>query len=138
MKKTANELLELKMRFPADSNIDGAKLEMVVEAFDDKAVRKDLEKRYVVMTWDRKSDINGVSAQEVLENRDDVLDDGEIVLVMDGDQVLLFQPHDPDQPGLVGMNSKKAKAYGNQYRDELVDQTIDTELVQEILKKAVK
>lgn len=137
MNKTKEELLQLKKDFAHIENLDGAKLEMAVANFDEKKARTKLEKKIYGETWDRKSDINGVPAEKVYEIYD-LRDTGSIFVVRDGDTVVQFQYHDPDEPGYVEMNGSRSKSLATKAANELIENRLDNELYLHILQAVSK
>lgn len=60
-------------------------------------------------TWDRKTPINGVPAEDVLRIREDIPPTGEVYLIKSGGMALYFQPHMPEAAGFQPIIKVKLK-----------------------------
>lgn len=137
MNKTAEELLRLKKEMEYVPNLDGVTLEMAVANFDADKARAEIGDVVVGEIWDRKSPINGVSAEDVMEIHE-IGETGSVFIVREGDQVIQLQPHDPDEPGFVEMNGSRSKSLAKKAAEEHIENRIDGELRKAIVREASK
>lgn len=89
--------------------------------FDEDAVVAEERKRYETKLWDKKSDINGVKAQDILLARDDIPEGGEVYLVIDkhsGD-VVYFQPFLPGDEGAKKITKSNWESASSKHLDEI-------------------
>jgi len=88
--------------------------------------------RYTIQIWDRVSPIEGVPAEHYLA-RPDVPPDGEIYLIYRDGQLLFFQPHDPEAPGLKGMQN--AMSVAQRHVERLAEADADVEITREVVEE---
>lgn len=72
---------------------------------------------YTHEIWDGKTPINGIDAKTMLDNHPEV--GGEVVLVKDGNQVVMFQGHDPAQEGFKPLTKARAAELGAELVENL-------------------
>lgn len=117
--------------------------EMIAEAasnFDEKAAFEAEKSNLEIKLWDKKSDINGVPAQDVLAHRDDVEDDDEVYLIINRqtNSVIFFQPHEPNVEGKNKIKKsnweKIAQKHMEEYAQGQVYGRFEDELVRKIKK----
>lgn len=91
-----------------------AEVEAELALINQNTILAEEESYLDVELWDKTSAINGISAEIVLDARDDIPEGGEVVLIKDNrtGAVVLFQPFDPAQSGLVAMDTTAANALG--------------------------
>jgi hypothetical protein len=77
-----------------------------LSAIDQNAVLQEQMNRIEIKVWDKKSDLNGVSASYFLNRFDVPKDaDAEIYLIYVDGQLQMFQPHNPGLPGCVKLSA---------------------------------
>lgn len=76
---------------------------------------------YTHEIWDRVSPINGVPAETMLANYPETADGRDILLVKEGDRVIMFQTHDPEQPGFQPLTEARVAELGAAYVDSLAN-----------------
>ena len=79
-------------------------------------------------TWDRTSPINGMPAADVLAKRDDIPATGEVVIVKRDGNIVMFQPHDPEQAGFAPIVD--GAATGAQMAAKAVTESVDSQTLQ--------
>lgn len=85
--------------------------------------------------WDRTSPINGVPAAQVLASRTDIPATGDVILVKQGDRVVMFQPHEPDQPGIVAIPAGQGMARGRAIADRIVSERVSARVAERVREK---
>ena len=100
-----------------------AEVETELALINQSAILAEEESYLDVELWDKTSAINGVSAETVLSARDDIPEGGEVVLIKDNrtGTVVLFQPFDPAQSGLVAMDTTTANALGSSNKSAMAE-----------------
>lgn len=106
-----------------DTVLDNADLDQTVQEHRDQLT---------VEPWDRQSPINGVPADQVLEDRDDIPDQGTPYLIRDDatGRVVVFQPHRPHAPGHEPVEDPAGE--GNAHAQELAEGRALATLVSEL------
>ena len=82
--------------------------------------------------WDRTSPINGVPAETVLAQRTDIPAEGDVILVKSGDRVVMFQPHESDQPGIVPLPTGQGHARGQAMADTTIADCASAEVARRV------
>ena len=77
--------------------------------------------------WDRIGPINGTPAPDVLAQRNDIPETGDVVLVKRDGGTVFFQPHDATQPGFVLIVD--GAAVGAAMVDEAVTDSLDSQIL---------
>lgn len=104
----------------------------IADNFDDEMVRTGLTEAYTIERWDRKSDINGVPADEVLEARDDIPEDGIVYLIKLHGRIQYFQPHAAGQEGHTVLTEENWEQLATEHRDQIVQDAIYGEFLQQV------
>lgn len=91
--------------------------------------------RFRIEIWDKKSPINGVPAEQVFSSRDDIPADGEVYLLYIDDRLVYFQPHEPDQSGLVAMKKDNVLTIADQHANRIATQFADDEVFEKVLEQ---
>jgi hypothetical protein len=76
-------------------------IEAAFESIDTDALTAAETSRWTHEIWDRTTPINGVPAADVLAKRNDIPATSDVVIVKHDGQLVMFQPHDPSQPGFA-------------------------------------
>jgi len=97
-------------------------------AIDTAALTAAEEPLWTHETWNRKTPINGVSAADVLAKRNDIPDTGKVVIVKRDGNIVMFQPHDPNQPGFAPIVD--GAATGTQMTAKAVTEAVDSQTLQ--------
>jgi hypothetical protein len=103
----------------AKTDATDADVEEALGAIDQDAIYDAEAARWDVVVWDRVSPINGHPAAHFLA-RDDVGDDGDVYLLTYDGRVMVFQPHEPDLPGIVRIPRGKGRVRGRVHADKVV------------------
>jgi len=77
--------------------------------------------------WDRTSPINGIPAVDVLDQRNDIPATGDVVIVKRDGAIVLFQPHDAEQPGFAPIVD--GAAVGAQMAAQSVTESVDSQII---------
>ena len=86
--------------------------------------------KYSYSIWDKENDINGISAQKILE---DVPENGEVYLISIDGNLTYLQKHDPTQMGLVAMTTQIATQRAQQIIKEKIQQEEYARISDEVL-----
>lgn len=108
--------------------------EAALQSVDRSAVEREVQARYRVELWDRKSPINGVPAETVLK-RPDVPPEGDIYLIYIDGALRFFQPHDPDQGGMNPIPQGQGLEVGQRHVARLVEAEVDQRVLDMALAK---
>lgn len=93
------------------------------------------KQRYRIEIWDKRSPINGVTAEQVLASRTDIPEGGEVYLLYIDGKLTYFQPHPPGEAGLRAMTRDEALRIANQHVTELATAEAEVEIANEVLEE---
>ena len=129
-REKAKRALEENFDDLTDKEVDDA----LAEIDQDKEFDEERAK-YKVEVWDRKSPINGVPAEDVLNKRNDIPKNSQVYLIKDAetDKVLMFQPHKPEVQGLQAVEDGNTE--GNNHCDKIAGSRTAQKIIQEVRKK---
>lgn len=91
--------------------------------FDDSEARETAKSSFRIEKWDKQTPINGVSAEVVLEGRDE-LQDGVVYLIYQGNSVLYIQPWAPGLEGTEWLTDENWKEYADKHLDAVVEDSV--------------
>lgn len=99
-------------------------IEAAFAAIDQAPLIAVAESRFVGFLWDRTSPLLDQPAEHWLA-RADILPDGAIYVFQDTEASgQVFQPHDPEMPGLVAMDDTRALALVEALRQNMIRHTV--------------
>lgn len=108
-----------------------AQLDAALAAVDQDALFDTHRAAWTVRVWDRRSPVNGASAEYLLA-RDDVPATGDVFLLERDGVVVGFQPHEPDQAGLVPIPAGQGAARGATQADRFAADTAAVEVIRRV------
>lgn len=118
-----------------ESSID--EIAELINAQDRESIYNTQNKRYRYEIWDKKSNINGVSAKDVIKSRNYTI--GQAYLVYIDDALVYFQDHNPNESGYVKMTKAEADEIAKEFIDKKVNENVDNiitdKVIQTILSK---
>lgn len=118
-----------------ESSID--EISELINAQDRKPIYETQNKRYRYEIWDKKSNINGVSAKDVIKSRNYTI--GQAYLVYIDDALVYFQDHNPNESGYIKMTKAEADKIAKEFIDKKVNENVDNiitdKVIQTILSK---
>ena len=112
-----------------------AEVETALATVNQEAMFNTERSRYTIAVWDKVSPINGVSAEQVLQGRNDIC--GEVYLVYVDGNLLFFQPHNPAHAGFVGMDAQQVLVVANSHADQLAWGNADAKIFDAFLEKVL-
>lgn len=115
-------------------NLDSAAVEAELATVDIDALYDEERAAWETEVWDRTSPINGVPAEHFLA-RDDVKDTGDIYLLKQNGQVVVFQPHEPEKEGLVAIPKGQGGTRGAAHADTIAGQAVRARVMREVADK---
>lgn len=130
-----NNILQYLQEKGVTSSLEEVK-ELVAKEDREKIVNTQNE-RFKYEIWDKKSSINGISAKDIIKNRDYTI--GQAYLIYIDDALVYFQDHNPEKSGYVKMTKseaeKLAQDFINKKAEEYTDNIIIDKVIQTILSK---
>jgi hypothetical protein len=115
----------VKMSHPDSTDEE---IQAAFESIDTDALTAAETSRWAHEVWDRTTPINGVPAADLLAKRNDIPATGEVVLVKNDGKIVMFQPHDPTQPGFAPIVN--GAATGAQMAAKAVTESVDSQILQ--------
>lgn len=110
-----------------------AELDAALASIDQDALYDQERAGWTAEVWDRQSPINGVPAQHFLD-RGDVPAEGDVYLVKQNGQVVMFQPHEPHVGGIVPVPVGKGLERGNLDADQIAADRTASEVARRVVE----
>lgn len=133
-KEALSEQLTTDTTIPGEVTV--AEVETAIAEVDVAQAYADESAAWEVEVWDRTSPINGVPAEDVLARRDDIPEKGDVVLIRNAEgDVVMFQPHDPEQEGFVAIPKGKGEARGGEMAEEIVTSRVAEHVREHVANK---
>lgn len=118
-----------------ESSID--EIAELINSQDRDSIYNTQNKRFRYEIWDKKSNINGVSAKDIIKSRNYTI--GQAYLVYIDDSLVYFQDHNPNESGYVKMTKTEANDIAKEFIDKKVNENVDNiitdKVIQTILSK---
>ncbi|MFR3182218.1 MAG: hypothetical protein ACLTPN_01165 [Clostridia bacterium] len=112
-------------------------IENIINNSNREEIKETQSKRFKYEIWDKKSDINGVSAKDIIDSRNYTI--GQAYLIYIDDVLVYFQDHNPNETGYVKMTKLQAeelaKKIVNEKIEEYTDEIIASNVISTILSK---
>lgn len=108
-----------------------AELDAALAGVDQDAVFDTERAPWTVRVWDRRSPVNGASADYLL-SRGDVPPTGDVYLLERGGTVVGFQPHEPDRAGVVAIPAGQGPARGAAHADRIAADNAAAEVLRRV------
>jgi hypothetical protein len=106
-------------------------IQAAFESIDSDSLMGSESNRWTFKIWDRTTSINGVPAADVISKRDDIHETGDIVLISVDGNIVMFQPHDPNQPGFAPIVD--GITTGRQMVIKAVKESVDSQILQLVI-----
>lgn len=89
--------------------------------------------RFRYEIWDKKSPINGVSAESIIKSRNYKIVGAYLIYV--DEKLIYFQDHKPNEEGYVSMTKKEANNIAQNFIDKKVQENVDNFIIDYVFKK---
>lgn len=127
----------LKYMQDKNKSVSIQEIEDIINSLNIEDIKKTQSERFKYEIWDKKSDINGVSAEDIIKNRNYTI--GQAYLIYIDNVLVYFQDHNPNETGYIKMTKTQAeefaKSFINEKIEEYVDSIITNNIISTILSK---
>lgn len=127
----------LKYMQDKNKSVSIQEIEDIINSLNIEDIKKTQSERFKYEIWDKKSDINGVSAEDIIKNRNYTI--GQAYLIYIDNVLVYFQDHNPNETGYIKMTKTQAeefaKSFVNKKIEEYVDSIITNNIISTILSK---
>lgn len=123
-------LLEYLKRKGVNSSI--VEIEQLINKEDRKSIEEIQNKRIRYEIWDKKSNINGVGAKEIINSRKYPI--GQAYLIYIDDALVYFQDHDPNKLGYEKMTKSQAEKTAKEFVQYKIEEYVDNIIVDRVLQ----
>lgn len=89
-------------------------------------------KRFRYEIWDKKSDINGISANDIIKSRNYTI--GQAYLIYIDDNLVYFQDHQPNKSGYEKMTKSQAEKAAQDIISLKVEENTDNIIIDKVIK----
>lgn len=114
-----------------NSTID--EINALIKEYDRDSAAKNERKRFKYEIWDKKSPINGVSADTIIKSRGYKISNAYLIFV--DDVLIYFQDHNPNMPGYEAMKKKEAEKMAAEFIDKKVEENVDNLMASYIINR---
>ena len=102
----------------------------LIEKIDISKIRKDIESKYKLKLWDKKSPINGVKANTILKSKKYEIDS--VYLIYVNNNLTYLQDHNPTIEGYVKMTKEEANEIGKKFIENKINEEINIDVYNNI------
>lgn len=113
--------------------IDIKTIDKLISRFDRDSISETQAKRFRYEIWDKKSPINNVPAEDIINSRSYKIVSAYLIYV--DEQLVYFQDHNPSEEGYVSMTKKEAEQIAQDFIKEKIEECVDNIIVNYILQQ---
>lgn len=113
--------------------VDIKTIDKLISRFDRDSVSKTQAKRFRYEIWDKKSSINDISAEDIINSRNYKIVSAYLIYI--DEQLVYFQDHNPNEEGYVSMTKKEAEQIAQDFIKEKIEECVDGIIVNYILQQ---
>ena len=113
--------------------IDIKTIDKLISKFDIDSISETQAKRFRYEIWDKKSPINNVPAEDIINSRNYKIVNAYLIYV--DEQLVYFQDHNPNEEGYVSMTKKEAEQIAQDFIKEKIGECVDNIIVNYILQQ---
>lgn len=123
------EILKHVQRLGKESSIE--EITNLIDSQDRDKIKKEQKERFFYELWDKKSPINDVPAQEILEDKTYAINNAYLIYI--DNKLVYFQDHAPNQSGFVKMTKTEAKEFAEDFIDKKIEENTDNVIVKNVI-----
>jgi len=94
------------------------------------------KKDFKLVIWDKKSSINNIDAETILDSREYEID--QVYLIYINNKLVYLQDHNPNESGFIKMTNENIKEIGNNFITEKSSQLVLDEIYNIVIKKMLE
>ena len=113
--------------------IDKKKIDKLISRLDRDKISETQAKRFRYEIWDKKSPINNVSAEDIINSRNYKIVSAYLIYV--DEQLVYFQDHNPTKEGYVSMTKKEAEQIAQDFINKKIEESVDGIIVNYIIQQ---
>lgn len=123
-------LLEYLKRREIDVSLE--EIEQLINKEDRKSIEEAQSKRIRYEIWDKKSNINGIEAKEIINSRNYAI--GQAYLIYIDDVLVYFQDHNPNKLGYEKMTKSQANTIAKEFVQNKIEEYVDNIIADKVLQ----
>lgn len=108
-------------------------IDKIISEYDRDNLVKVQKARMRYEIWDKKSSINGVSADKIIKSRGYSISNAYMIFI--DDNLVYFQDHNPNKTGYEKMTKKEAEKLAVDFIDKKVEENADHIIISHIINK---
>ena len=113
--------------------IDKKTIDKLISRLDRDKISETQAKRFRYEIWDKKSPINNVSAEDIINSRNYKIVSAYLIYV--DEQLVYFQDHNPTKEGYVSMTKKEAEQIAQDFINKKIEESVDGIIVNYIIQQ---
>lgn len=122
------------LKYLLNKNVETSILEIeeLIEKQDREDIKEKQKNRFRYEIWDKKLDINGVSAKDIIQSRDYDINQAYLIYI---DNILVyFQDHNPNKNGYVKITKKEVSKLAEDFIDKKVEENTDNIIADKVIE----
>lgn len=108
-------------------------IEKIIKEYDRDNLIKNQEKRFRYEIWDKKTPINEVSANTIINSRGYKISNAYLIYI--DNKLVYFQDHNPNKEGHEPMSKKEAEKIASDFINKKIEENADNIIVSYIINK---
>ena len=113
--------------------VDIKTIDKLISRFNRDSVTETQAKRFRYEIWDKKSPINNISAEDIINSRNYKIVSAYLIYI--DEQLVYFQDHNPNEEGYVSMTKKEAEQIAQDFIKEKIEECVDGIIINYILQQ---
>lgn len=114
-----------------NTNIE--EINLLISKLDRQKISETQKKRFRYEIWDKKSPINNISAEDIINSRNYKIVSAYLIYI--DEQLIYFQDHNPNEEGYVSMTKKEAEQIAQDFINKKVEESIDGIIVNYVIQQ---
>lgn len=126
----------IEYAYKKDIKISDGEIKKMIQEQNSEQLFNELATKYRYEIWDKKSDINGVSAQTIIDSRNYKIVSAYLIYI--DDKLVYFQDHNPNVEGYKSMTKKEAEQMAKKFIQTQIQENIDIIITHNIINSLMK
>lgn len=112
-----------------DSDIET--IENLINSMDRTSIEQTQKDRFRYEIWDKKTEINGVSAQDIIKSKGYTI--GSVYLIYIDNKLVYLQDHKPNESGYVKMTKAEATKIAQEFITKKIEESTDNIIINKVI-----
>ena len=126
----------LKLITSKGKNTTLEEIETLLKEQDREKIKETQKDRFRYEIWDKKADINGISAPRIIDSRPYEINKAYLIYI--DEKLSYFQDHKPNENGYVKMTKKEADLEAQNFINQKIEEYVDLIIANRIIDLIIK